>query len=107
MSTVVAPELKELEVALTNLTWSEFTSFSVQLGLENHTLRKIEQEKRDTSEKVRAVLQSWLDNDLEASWEKVVCCLEVVEKKVLAAGLKKKYCTKETSTLLKSGYKTL
>ena len=106
MSTVVAPELRELEVALTNLTWSEFTSFALQLGVENHTLRKIEQEKRDTRERKRAALQYWLNNDKKASWKKVVRSLEVVEKTVLAADLRKKYCTKaalKSSTLLKSG----
>ena len=103
MSTVVAPELKELDLALKQLTWSEFTSFALQLGMENHTLRKIGQQ--GIGGRKRSAMQHWLNNDLEASWEKIVRCLEVIDMKVLADGLRKKYCaeaTVETSTLLKS-----
>ena len=35
-------------------------------------------------------MQYWLKNDLEASWEKVVRCLEVAGKKKLAAYLRRK-----------------
>ena len=93
MSTIVAPELKELEVALTKLTWSEFTSFALQLGLENHTLETIEQEKRVTRERERAALHRWLDSDPNASWERVVSCLRVIGKEELAADVREKYCT--------------
>ena len=105
MSTVVKPNLGDLVLELDELDWPTFAKFALRLGVKNHVLQQY-QHQDIISERKRAVLQHWLNNDLEASWEKVVRCLEVVYMKVLADGLRKKYCTKatvESSTLPKSG----
>ena len=104
MSTVVKSNLGYLVLELNELDWPSFTKFPLQLGVKNHVLQQYQHQ--DISERKRAVLQHWLDNDLNACWEKVVHCLEMAKQKVLADDMKKKYCTEaavETTTLLKSG----
>ena len=89
MSNVLKPEIKELDVALKALTWTEFFPFALQLGVDDATLRKIEEIKQDTDDRKRLALKHWLKNDEQASWKKVADCLEVADMKVLAANLRK------------------
>ena len=91
---MAVPELKDLVEELNELDWGTFTRFALQLGVKNHVLKQQQHQYWDIGERVMGVLQHWLDTDLEASWKKVVHCLEVVEMNVLAAGLRKKYCTR-------------
>ena len=85
------PELNDLVRELKTLDWATFTHFALQLGVKNPVIQQQEHQYWEIGQRVTAVLQHWLNNDPKASWKKVVRCLEVVEMKVLADGLREKY----------------
>lgn len=89
----VKPQLGQLACELERLTWGDVTAMAVQLGMEFPTLQQIRQDNPDQSSRVLAAMDEWLNNDSEASWQKVVNALRTTRKIVLAEELEKKYCS--------------
>ena len=88
------PSLAELQKALNSLSWSDFQIFAVHLGgdLDLPTLTRTEENRPTTETRILQALHTWLERDLEASWEKVVSALENINKNDLAQQVQSKYC---------------
>ena len=96
----VRPELSQLSVELSSLTWGEVISMAVQLGVEFSTLQQIKEDNSEQNVRLLAAMNDWLSNDHEASWRKVVDALKTIDKNVLADGLATKYCARSTQSEL-------
>ena len=88
------PSLAELQKALNSLSWSDFQILAVHLGddLDVPTLLRTEENRPTTETRILQALHTWLERDLEASWEKVVSALENINKNDLAQQVQSKYC---------------
>ena len=74
----VPAKLKLLDVvtALEPLTNEQTKNLIIHLGVELKTTVDIETDYRGSSRKLHSI-QAWLDQDTEASWEKIVSGLEL------------------------------
>ena len=86
------PRLAQLAHSLKELTWSKVKLMVLQLSDDYDTLRKIDENKKELSDKVLDAMDAWLKSDTRASWEKVVEALSDIDKNVLAEKLKTKFC---------------
>ena len=86
------PQLKELALALKDLTWSEVETMALHLGMEYSKLQQIKQRNNELSECLHSVMNSWLDSDSQASWARIIAALEAIDKNVLANNIEWKYC---------------
>ena len=88
------PELKELVIALRDeADW--WYDIGLQLDLPEVTLNMIATHPviRD---RLRIMLSNWLQNDLEASWEKLVFVLDILGKNVTAANIRQRFASFST-----------
>lgn len=100
MTTVMSdgkPELRQLSLVLGSLTWGDVMSMTVQLGVEFSTLLQIGQDNSEHSARLLAAMDNWLNNDSEASWEKLIIALRTIDKNMLADELSREYCTHTSS----------
>ena len=68
------PKLKDLVCELKEVDWNQF---GIQLNVPRHILRNIDRENPgNESRKLSEVLQYWIDNESEPSWEKIVQALQ-------------------------------
>ena len=86
------PELKDLQQELKDLTWAEVKLVALHLGLDFPKLKQIEEQCSELSDRVLEAMDTWLNSDPEASWEKVVRALDDNSKTVLAQEIEEKYC---------------
>lgn len=86
------PKLSELALALDKLTWCEVKYMSVQLGMDYSKLEQIEEEKSGLRDKVLNAMDTWLNSDKAASWQKLINALKYLKKTVLAEEVEKDYC---------------
>ena len=86
------PQLKELSLALKDLTWSEIEAMAVQLDMPYRKLKQIKQENNEVIGYLHSTMHIWLNSDKEASWAKIVTALHSIDKNVLAENLEKQYC---------------
>ena len=78
-----------LEVNLVNLVdvlqkVTDVDNLGLHLGVPKHKLDKIRQDFHTTDERMREMLQWWLDHTLKPTWEKVKTALRGIGKPVLA-----------------------
>ena len=83
-STKLSPT--EVVAALKDLTPEKAKELFFHLKVQLKTLDDIDTNHRGNMRKIYYV-QAWFDHDVEASWEKIVAGLELIEMKVLAATL--------------------
>ena len=95
------PSVAELQEALNSLSWSEFQTFAVHLGnhLDVPTLKRIEEDRSTTETRILHALQTWLNHDIEASWEKIVSSLGKIGKNDLVQQVHSQYCTVSSSAI--------
>ena len=86
------PQLKELSLALRDLTWSDIESMSLQLDMPYIKLQQIKQQSNEPSQCLHSAMHSWLENDPKASWARIVTALIDINKNVLAKEIEQKYC---------------
>ena len=79
----VKPNLGKLALWLKDLTWSEVKLMALQLCIDFDTLRRIEEDKKEASDRLLCAMDTWLKSDTEASWKKVVEALVAIGKTVL------------------------
>ena len=93
--------IAELREALNSLSWSEFQTFAVHLGihLDVPTLKRIEEDRPTTDTRILHALQIWLDRDPGASWAKIVYALGKIGKNSLAQQVHSEYCTARGSAI--------
>ena len=89
----VPAKLKLLDVvtALEPLTNEQTKNLVIHLGVELKTTVDIETDYRGSSRKLHSI-QAWLDQDTEASWEKIVSGLEQIGMNVLARQVATQHC---------------
>lgn len=102
MASSTCLNLINLTNALQEVT--DWHSLGIQLGLKPHEIEEIKQNHPTLDERKSAVLVLWLNNDLEASWQKVVSALQLMELNTLAIQVSTKYiqtpASEEPSQLL-------
>ena len=86
------PSLKEIAVAISELTWSEVTAMAVQMGVDLHTCTQIKEQYGDLSDRKLYSMNAWLQNDPEPSWAKIVSALKSISKSALATRIEQQYC---------------
>ena len=69
----------------------------IYLGLEESEITEIERDHHSNARRRIAMLEKWMEKDVNASWEKVIDALESISRIRLAYRLKKKYCTSESN----------
>lgn len=83
------PQLKDVAAALSKLTWSEVKAMAVQLGMELFTLTQIEQQYSVVSDRTLHSMDSWLHDDAEPSWAKIVAALNTTKETTLATSIER------------------
>ena len=85
------PTLSELSNELDSVNWHEL---GVKLGLQGHQLREIEQNyPRDSNRCKTEMLDLWLRNSENPSWEAVAKALCLMQECVVANEIQRKYCS--------------
>ena len=77
--------------ALETLSDEKTKELVFHLGMPMYMLQNIESRYSVESQRIRAI-QSWLDRDTEASWEKIVCGLIEIKMNVLAKQVATQHC---------------
>ena len=71
-------------------------SFGIQLGVEMSTLKRFEDSRpRNLRENFAEMLQYWLDNTTNPTWQAIFEALEAIQNRRLAAELKRKHRPEE------------
>ena len=91
MATSTELSVNDVAYALQELTWLETKELMFKLGLKLHVLDSIETDRSGNDRKTHSI-QFWLDNDLEASWGRIISGLREIGKSVLAEKLATQYC---------------
>ena len=86
------PQLKELALALRDLTWSDIESMALQLDMPYIKLQQIKEQNSELSACLHSAMHSWLNSDPKASWTRIIKALNDTEKGVLAEEIGQKYC---------------
>lgn len=68
------PELRDLVHSL-EIIETNWHKFGIQLKIKPHVLNRIDKDYTDTSRKFSEILQHWLRNESEPSWNKVCVAL--------------------------------
>ena len=87
-----APTLRALSSVLTSI--KNWHLLGVHLGLQGHHLREIERiHHGDTDRCQTKMLDFWLQNARNPTWEAVAKALELMQEHALADVIRKKYCS--------------
>ena len=86
------PQLKELALALRDLTWSDIESMALQLDMPYIKLKQIKQQSNELTECLHSAMHSWLESDPKASWARIITALNDIDRNVLAKEIEQKYC---------------
>lgn len=95
MATSTTLSTKEVLKALNTLTWQDTILLAIQLEVSVPILNGIGDEYSGEQRKVQAI-EFWLNNDINASWEKLVAALREIKKAVLAEQIARKHVQKPT-----------
>ena len=85
------PKLKDLVYELKEVDWNQL---GIQLNVPRHILKNIDRENPgNESRKLSEVLQYWIDNEPEPSWEKIIQALQRIGRhKNIITSIQSKYC---------------
>ena len=92
MATSTELSVNDVANALQELTWLETKELTFKLGLKLNVLDSIESERSGVNDRKTHSIKSWLDNDLEASWGRIISGLREIGKKALAESVATQYC---------------
>ena len=81
--------LKNLTNALREV--DDWQDLGIQLDIEYHELQKFVSDHQKTEQRKRAMLQFWLNQDTQASWEKVISALSEMKLNRVAKEIERKY----------------
>jgi hypothetical protein len=84
-------KLKDVIPAFDQLTTQQTQDLVIRFGVKLETVEDINDEHKGSSRKHHTI-QAWLNEDTDASWEKLVIGLHSTGKGVLAKELKRQYC---------------
>ena len=83
--------LSDVITALDSLTIEQTKELVVRFGVELKTVQDIENEHKGSSRKIHNI-QAWLDQDTQASWEKLVSGLQQIKMNNLARQVATQHC---------------
>ena len=83
--------IKSIVNGISHLSWPETKSLAIQLEVRTNTLDDIGNDYVGEDRKVHA-MQAWLNNDTDASWEKMVAALQKIEMSTMASQIASAYC---------------
>ena len=86
------PQLKDVVVALGDLSWDDVTLMAVQLGVDMPTITHVETQYNDPGVRTLRSMNSWLQSDPQASWVKIVTALKTINKLTVAIAVEQRYC---------------
>ena len=94
-----APATPTLQALVNELASVEdWHSLGVNLGLQGNQLGEIERNyPRDNNRRKTEVLYRWQRNATNPSWEAIVKALSLMEERVVADGIRRKYCCFSTA----------
>ena len=95
MATSTTLSTKEVLKALNTLTWQDTKHLAILLEVSVPDLNGIDNDYSGEERKVQAI-EFWLNNDINASWEKLVAALREIKKAVLAEQIARKHVPKPT-----------
>ena len=84
-------KLSDIVAALDSLTIEQTKELVVRFGVEFKTVQDIEHEHKGSSRKLHSI-QTWLDQDTQASWEKLVSGLQQMKMNNLATQVVEQHC---------------
>lgn len=100
-------QLKDIDDALSGLTWNEVKRMAVHLGMSLPTLIQIEQSYNDPSIRRLHTVDNWLRNCLEPSWSDICDALIAIENRGLATRIQQRYCQSVGTPLTTPGSQPL
>ena len=83
--------LSDVIIALDSLTIEQTKELVIRFGVELKTVQDIENEHKGSSRKIHNI-QAWLDQDTQASWEKLVSGLQHIKMNNLARQVATQHC---------------
>ena len=90
------PTLKALDNELASV--EDWHKLGVNLGLQGHQLRKIEQDyPRYRDRQKSEMLYLWLESAVDLNWETVAQALCLMQEHVVADRIRRKYCRSSTT----------
>ena len=90
------PTLQALSNELASV--ENWHKLGVNLGLQGHQLRKLEQDyPRDSDRRKSEMLDLWLMSAVDLTWETVAQALCLMQEHVVADGIRRKYCCSSTT----------
>ena len=95
-----APAMPTLQALVNELASVEnWHKLGVNLGLQGHQLRKLEQDyPRDSDRQKSEMLDLWLKSAVDLDWETVIQALCPMQEHVVADRIRRKYCCSSTTT---------
>jgi len=84
------PDAKTVDGVL--ITINDWNQLGRKLGIPSHKLDEIDCDYCGTIRKRSAMIDLWLQYDVDCSWEKLSTALEEMGYKVLAKQIRDKYC---------------
>ena len=85
-------KLSDIVAALDSLTIEQTKELVVRFGVEFKTVRDIEHEHKGSSSRKLHSIQAWLDQDTQASWEKLVSGLQQMKMNNIARQVAEQHC---------------
>ena len=99
MAALSNPSILEVSNAISQLSVEETRQLVFQMGVQLKTLDDIAAQY-DVKNRKRRYVQTWLDTDPDASWDKLVAGLRMINKNVLANEIKSKHQIKASEVSL-------
>ena len=90
-------KLKHILIAVKDVA-TEWHELGLYLDLPEHILKPIDSNP-DVESHLRMMLSKWLDNDPEASWDKLANALNTMGKNAIAASIRSKYMRAVSETI--------
>ena len=85
-------KLSDIVAALDSLTIEQTKELVVRFGVEFKTVQDIEHEHKGSSSRKLHSIQTWLDQDTQASWKKLVSGLQQMKMNNLAKQVAEQHC---------------
>ena len=101
MATSTELSVNDVAYALQELTWLKTKELTLRLGVKLHVLDSIETDRSGNDRKTHSI-QFWLDNDLKASWGRIIAGLRETGKSVLAESVATQYCPQARAAVTNS-----
>lgn len=90
---------KNVVTSLQTLSVEKIRELVFHLGVPNHEIENVVASPSEYNFKNVKFVQMWLDRDINASWEKLISCLERIGQTVLAAKIQSTMVSQQVQPL--------